>query len=172
MSRYFETHNEEPLMSDAKDTEVECYSDVGYYSQPIVPKKAQRMAKKRADIQASARSKLDRITPTGEVWACCCASEIDLSHLQNIARRRILSSSKLELRFEAFFSDVFFAWVDLGPVGNERELGSEPEERRIPQRSIVFIFKFGIEVRILLMLIFSQAVWWRGTCLKSFKRIY
>eukprot|EP01054_Gregarina_sp_Poly1_P005348 Gregarina_sp_Poly_1__5347@NODE_2826_length_1669_cov_70_704744_g1782_i0_p3_GENE_NODE_2826_length_1669_cov_70_704744_g1782_i0NODE_2826_length_1669_cov_70_704744_g1782_i0_p3_ORF_typecomplete_len109_score12_11_NODE_2826_length_1669_cov_70_704744_g1782_i08421168 len=108
MSHYFVTDNEDPLISDAKDTEIEYFSDVGYYSQPPAPKKAQRTAKKRADIQATARQKHNRITPTGEVWACCCASEILLSQLQNCARRRVLSSSKIELNVFFSFFPIFF----------------------------------------------------------------
>eukprot|EP01056_Protomagalhaensia_sp_Gyna25_P001953 Protomagalhaensia_sp_Gyna_25__1952@NODE_203_length_4429_cov_86_930296_g157_i0_p2_GENE_NODE_203_length_4429_cov_86_930296_g157_i0NODE_203_length_4429_cov_86_930296_g157_i0_p2_ORF_typecomplete_len358_score35_81DUF155/PF02582_14/7_4e55_NODE_203_length_4429_cov_86_930296_g157_i026113684 len=135
----------EPLLSEGAkdDTEIECYSDVGYYSQQPVPKKIQRSAKKRADIQASARSQVDRITPTGEVWACCCASELGLDQLQNIGRRRILSSSKLDLRFEAFFSEVFFAWIDLRHERNDHS--HEGRDSR-PQKSVVFLFKFGCVV--------------------------
>lgn len=153
MSLYFgATDNEDPLLSDGeKDTEIEYFSDVGYYSQQPAPKKVQRTAKKRADIQATARQKHNRITPTGEVWACCCASEIQLSQLQNVARRRVLSSSKLELRFEAFFSDVFFAWINLDNDGNRTDRhGESPlvnETTRIEtQRSNIFLFKFGCVV--------------------------
>ncbi|EZG51723.1 ACR, YagE family protein, partial [Gregarina niphandrodes] len=109
-------------------------------------KKDQRVAKKRADILANARTKPeDRIEPEGEVWAICAAGEIMLSHLQQTARRKMLASSKMEIYFDQFFSDVFIGYIDHDSSRKyalEQSAGEdmEPVSRK---RSLVFLFKFG-----------------------------
>lgn len=61
-----------------------------------------------------------------------------MTSLQSSARTRLLRSSRLELRFETFFSDVFIAWIDLTGL---TAVDTSKDDRNI--KATIFIFKFG-----------------------------